>query len=151
ISGTPTTDVGSPFNFSVTVKDNVGSTSAAKPLSIAILPAPPPAGPSITTSSLPDGQAGTPYPYTILAASGGTPPYGNWAVSTGALPPGLLLNALTSTISGTPTTAAGSPFNFSVTVKDSVGSTSAAKPLSIAILAAAPPGAPSITTSSLPG
>src|SRR5205085_74119 len=108
---------------------------------------PPPNPPSITTSSLPGGQAGTSYSTTTLAASGGTAPYSNWVVSSGALPPGLALNLSSGTISGTPTTDTGSPFNFSVTVKDNVGSTSAAKPLSITILPAPPPAGPSIVTS----
>src|SRR5207253_194337 len=110
ISGTPTTDTGSPFNFSVTVMDSAGNTSAAKPLSITILTTSPPAGPSITTSSLPGGQAAPPSS-TTLAASGGTPPYNNWLVSSGALPPGLTLNSSSGIISGTPTTDIGSPFN----------------------------------------
>ena len=63
----------------------------------------PPTMLSITTTSLPSGQFGTPYSAT-LAASGGTPPY-RWSVSSGALAPGLTLAAATGIISGTPTTA----------------------------------------------
>ena len=51
----------------------------------------------------------------------------------GALPPGLTLNAASGVISGTPTTATGSPFGFSVTVSDSAKNTSAPQALSIAI------------------
>ena len=57
----------------------------------------------VTTTSLPSGQVGTAYS-TMLAATGGTPPY-RWSVSSGALPPGLMLAASTGVISGTPTTA----------------------------------------------
>jgi uncharacterized protein (TIGR03437 family) len=88
--------------------------------------------PSITTSSLPGGTVGVAYSQT-LSASGGTPPYSNWTVSTGSLPPGLVLNAASGLISGTPSSATGSPFNFSVTVKDSVGNTSAAAQFQLTI------------------
>ena len=128
ISGTPTNAAGSPFNFSVTVKDAFGATSVSQALSIAVL-----AQVSVTTAAVPGGQVGAAYS-TTLGAGGGTAPYSNWTVSAGALPPGLSLNAATGVINGTPTSAAGSPFGFSVTVRDAVGVTSAAQVLSIAIL-----------------
>jgi hypothetical protein len=52
-----------------------------------------------------------------LAATGGTPPYVNWTLSSGALPSGLTLNSSTGAITGTPT--APGTFNFSVDVTDS--------------------------------
>ena len=58
---------------------------------------------NITISSLPVGQVGTPY-NAMLTATGGTAPY-SWAISNGALPSGLSLNAATGSITGTPTTA----------------------------------------------
>src|ERR1035438_3794837 len=94
--------------------------------------------PFITTTSLPGGTAGAFYSQT-LAATSGVSPYKNWTVVSGSLPPGLTLNAATGNISGTPTTAAGSPFSFSVTVQDNVNNTSPAQSLSIAIIAAATP------------
>ncbi|MFN7975586.1 MAG: putative Ig domain-containing protein [Acidobacteriota bacterium] len=57
---------------------------------------------TITPASLPNGIVGTPYSQT-LTASGGAAPYA-WAITVGALPPGLALNAGTGVISGTPTT-----------------------------------------------
>ena len=125
ISGTPTT--AGPSSFSVTVKDNAGNTSPAQPLTITIV-----SPPVITTNSLPGGTINVTYSQT-LTASGGTPPYSNWVVTSGSLPPGLTLNASSGTISGTPTTATGSPFSFSVTVTDSASLTSAPKALSIVI------------------
>jgi subtilisin family serine protease len=73
--------------------------------------APPPL--AITTTSLPDGVAGSPYSAT-LAATGGTPPYG-WAVTTGTLPPGITLAPATGALSGTPTATGSSGFVVQVT------------------------------------
>ncbi|MHC4714186.1 MAG: putative Ig domain-containing protein, partial [Planctomycetota bacterium] len=69
----------------------------------------------ITTSSLPDGDAGVSYSQT-LAATGGIQPY-TWSVISGALPSGLSLNSSTGEISGTPDT--GETANFTVQVTDS--------------------------------
>jgi hypothetical protein len=76
-----------------------------------------PAIPSLTTTSVPDGQIGTPYPATTLLAAGGAGgPYSITQVS-GALPAGLFYSAASSTLSGTP--AAGTtgvyPLGFRVT------------------------------------
>ena len=76
--------------------------------------APPPAGLTITTSALPNGQVGKAYS-AMLAASGGTGPM-NWALTSGTLPAGLALNAQSGAISGTPSaTAAAVPLTFTVT------------------------------------
>jgi hypothetical protein len=95
--------------------------------------------PYITTSYLPDGTTGSTYSAT-LAVVGGTPPYSNWTVGAGSLPPGLTLNGSTGTISGTP--SASAVFNFWVTVQDSGGGISPAVPLSITT------SVPTITTTS---
>jgi len=87
---------------------------------------------AITTSSLPNGTAGTAYSAT-LNASGGTPPY-TWTES-GALPAGLTLSS-TGTISGTPTTSGTSSFVVQVTDSNSATAT---KGLSIAMSSAGPP------------
>ena len=72
--------------------------------------------PSITVNppSLPNGALGNPYSQTV-SASGGSTPY-TFAISSGSLPSGLILNPATGMISGTPN-AAGT-FTFTVTATD---------------------------------
>ncbi len=132
ISGTPTAYGTS--NFTVQVKDSKNVTATAN-LSIKINPAPL----SVTTSSLPNAVANSAYPATNLAATGGATPY-TWSVTVGTLPAGLVLSSA-GQITGTPTTAGTS--NFTVQVKDSLGTTAPAN-LGITIIPVL-----SITTSSL--
>ena len=66
---------------------------------------------TISTASLPDGDAGTNYSQT-LGSGGGTGTY-TWSVSSGTLPTGLTLAG--NTVSGMPTTAGLSNPTFSVT------------------------------------
>ena len=108
ISGTPSTAGTS--NFTLQVSDTSGAKTSG-PFSITVGP-----GVTITTSSLPNGIAGTAYSQT-LAASGGTVPY-TWSVGAGTLPSGLSLSA-SGTISGTPSAAANA--TFTVQVADSLG------------------------------
>ena len=72
--------------------------------------------PSITVNplTLPNGVLGSPYSQTV-SASGGSTPY-TFAISSGSLPSGLILNPATGMISGTPN-AAGT-FTFTVTATD---------------------------------
>jgi large repetitive protein len=114
IAGTPTT-VGN-FNFTITATDANGCpgtrayaiviAAAACPV-ITVNPAPP----------LPNGVVGTPYNQTV-SAIGGLAPY-TFSVTAGALPNGLLLNAGTGAITGTPTTVGN--FNFTITATDANG------------------------------
>jgi len=67
--------------------------------------------PTITTTSLPDGNVGTSYSQT-LAATGDTPI--TWSLAGGTLPAGLTLSAA-GVISGTPTTTGTSTFTVMAT------------------------------------
>src|SRR6185369_11025137 len=62
------------------------------------------------------GSVGTPYSSTI-AVTNGTPPY-TFALLSGALPDGLVLDTSTGEISGTPTTAGAFSFVIEVTDAD---------------------------------
>ncbi|MBA5866063.1 MAG: hypothetical protein GDA67_05120 [Nitrospira sp. CR1.3] len=138
ITGTPST--AGTFTPTFRVQD-VGSPqqSNQKPLSITINL---PAAPNITTTSLPNGSFNNSYNQT-LQVTGGIAPL-TWGVITGALPPGLGLNASTGQISGTATQTG--TFNFTVQVTDVIPQ-SDSQALSITITAPSPP---QITTSSLP-
>jgi uncharacterized repeat protein (TIGR02543 family) len=68
----------------------------------------------ITTQTLPNGS--TTAAYTASVAANGIAPY-TFAVTSGTLPPGTSLNALTGVISGTPTTAG--TYSFTVETTDS--------------------------------
>jgi Putative Ig domain len=113
INGTPTT-AGS-YVFTVQVSDSQNpSATDTKQLSITINPAQV-APLNITTTSLPSGRRFVAYSQTLIATAG-TRPY-SWSLSSGALPPGLGLNAVTGVISGTPTTKGR--WTFTVRVRDS--------------------------------
>ena len=68
----------------------------------------------IATVNMPDGVEETAYNATILA-SGGTPPY-TWSIAKGKLPDGLMLDAASGVIWGTPTKKANR--NFTIQVSD---------------------------------
>jgi hypothetical protein len=112
ISGTPTpTGVGTP-TITYQVTDSSSRTATAN-LVLTINPAP--SSLTITTASLPSGVVGVAYTTTTLAATGGSGTY-TWSVT--GLPPGLTFNATNLQITGTPNTAAGSPYGVSVSVTD---------------------------------
>ncbi|HXM98089.1 MAG TPA: Ig domain-containing protein, partial [Candidatus Dormibacteraeota bacterium] len=141
ISGTPTTAGTS----SVTVQATDSGTpqqTPTKQFNIIINPA----LAITTTSPMPSGTVGTAYNQTLMTNGGGVAPI-TWSVTAGALPGGLTLNATTGVISGTPTTATGSPFSFTVQAADSgAPQQTSTKALSISI------GTSSLTvaTTSLP-
>jgi len=116
LGGTPTSPLTA--NFTVQVVD--ASTSvASKAFTLTIN-----AGTLaiLTPSPLADGVVGSSYS-TVLQASGGVLPYA-WAVSSGALPAGLALDAATGIVSGTPTAQGAASFTIQVT--DAASSTASA-------------------------
>lgn len=104
---------------------------------------------TIITTSLPNGSETVVYTTTTITATstGTTGPTYTWSVSAGTIPPGLVLDTaatgLSTTISGTPTTAG--TYNFTVQITD--GTNSDTQDYTVDISAA---GALVITTSSLP-
>ena len=101
--------------FTVRARDGAGKT-ATKTFTLTVDPA---SALVITngTDRLADGTMGVPYE-TGLLPLGGVPPW-QWSFVTGALPPGLLVQASPGRVKGTPT-AAGS-FTFTVRLDDSAG------------------------------
>jgi Putative Ig domain/Right handed beta helix region len=99
--------------------------------------------PCISTTSVGNGTVGATYSQHLDATV--TSPPGTWAVSGGALPPGLVL-ATGGTISGTPT-AAGT-FTFAATVTDADGVASS-RSFTIVVAAASTPS-PSLPASAEP-
>lgn len=126
ISGTPSAS--GTFSFTVRVTD-AAAASVTKSLSITVTTGTPAL--SITTSSLPGGQAGSAYSQT-LAATGGSPPY-TWSYN-GSLPPGITVTS-GGVVSGTPTTAGN--YSFTVLAVDTRSAT-ATRALSVTIAAPAP-------------
>jgi hypothetical protein len=109
IAGVPTT-VGT-YRFQVRVDDNGGQV-AVKNFDITIDPQ----ALSITNNAaLPRGRVGADY-LVQLNAAGGILPYGNWRVTEGLLPPGIVLQNITGQLTGRPT-AFGS-FAFTARVDD---------------------------------
>lgn len=108
ITGTPT--VAGSFTFTISATD-ANNCPGSRQYTIVI------AGvcPVVTVNplTLPNGALQTPYNQTI-SATGGTAPY-TLALTQGTLPNGLLFNAATGTITGTPTTAGSFTFTISAT------------------------------------
>jgi hypothetical protein len=100
---------------------------------------------TITTPALANGAVGVAYSQQ-LTATGGTGGL-TWQVTTGTLPAGLTLNALTGLISGTPTAAAaGVPLTFKVSDSSSPALSATAN-FTMTITGGS--GGPTITTASL--
>src|SRR5882672_533931 len=133
ISGTPAGPNGT-VNFTVKVTDSSTMTpmTATQALSIVInLPAPP----TITTTTLPPGVAGTAYSQMVAATGFGTLTF---TTSAGAVPSGLTLSSA-GLISGTPD-APNVTSNFTVMVTDSSNpAQTATQALSILINLPPPP------------
>ena len=86
-------------------------------------------GPALLLPAPPGGEVNVAYT-DQLTVTGGTSPF-TWSVASGTLPPGLVLNASTGLLSGTPTTAG--TYSFTVKVTDSSGLSDTA-PLTVTII-----------------
>jgi hypothetical protein len=128
IQGTPA--AAGTFLLDLRVQDG-GGQLAQRALTLSV----PAASVEIITTALPSGSVGAPYSQT-LAANGGGGAERVWSLASGALPPGLTLQAQTGTISGTPTTAGSQAF----TVRVVAGGESDEQSLSIEVQA--PAGGP---------
>jgi hypothetical protein len=124
VSGTPTA-LGT-FSFTVQVKDSFTpqqiATSTLITMKVVNL--------KINTAFLPNAINAQPGYVATLSSFGGTAPL-TWSVITGSLPVGLVLNASTGVISGTPTTTG--PASFTLKLADSTGASISAN-LSINVL-----------------
>ncbi|HZL55724.1 MAG TPA: putative Ig domain-containing protein, partial [Bryobacteraceae bacterium] len=146
LSGTPTTaDLGTqPFSIQVT---DASGTTVSKQFSVSVQST---QSLTLTTVSFPGGVVGIPYSLQ-LTGTGGTPPY-SWAVLPaivtfpvpGQVAPGVMLNASTGIVSGSPTVAGST--SFTITLTDSANG-SASKPYTLNVT---PGGALGIMTTSLP-
>jgi hypothetical protein len=92
--------------------------------------APPPTPPKLTLGpeAAATGTTGTPYSLQMTAS---VPDAKTWSISSGALPPGLAIDASTGLISGTPTTAG--TYDFTVYAKVNADSRSDTKALGIVV------------------
>ncbi|MGY4882085.1 autotransporter domain-containing protein [Xanthomonas citri pv. eucalyptorum] len=115
LSGTATVE--GTFNFTVQATD-ANSFTGTQAYSLTV------AGPNLVlpASALPAGTAGQAYAAAITPATGGTAPY-SYSVTAGALPGGVVLDAATGGLSGTPTVSG--TFTFTLTVTDSTPSPAA--------------------------
>ncbi len=129
ITGTPTT--GGTFIFTIQAENTAGSDT--QELSITVE-----AAPEITTTSLPSGTVGVSYSTGIETEGTSTA----FTVTTGTLPAGLSLDAVTGVVSGTP--AAAGTYSFTIKAENNIGSDT--QELSITVKKAEP----AITTNSLP-
>ncbi|MCX2453228.1 putative Ig domain-containing protein [Pedobacter sp. PLR] len=107
ITGTPTANATTDYNFSIIAKDGKGciATTAFNLKLTAAL--------TLPSATLPNGTVSVLYPNQLLpVATGGTGPYTYVATNT---PPGLTFNDTTPGISGTPTQAGTYPVQVAVT------------------------------------
>ncbi len=113
--------------------------------------------PYVVPATLSGGKAGNSYNFTF-SAIGGNPATQTWSVSSGALPPGLVLNTSTGAISGLINSSAAGSYSFNITARDtSSGYSSAAQVFSITVTnfmvgleGGSPPAPVATTVTSLP-
>ncbi len=125
ISGTPA--VFGNFLFRVKVTDSLGAMAFGD-ISLTIIPDVEPLR-VLSRGDLTEGMTGVAYEHQLLFI-GGQPPR-TWSLGTGAMPPGLALNAQTGAITGAPTNVG--TFNFTVRLTDSTQTTVTSDPLRITV------------------
>jgi hypothetical protein len=146
ITGTPAQSSIGTASAAIKVTDSTtpSSQSATSNLSITISPAPL----AVTTTSLPGGVAGSPYPSTTLQAAGGVSPY-TWALASGSnLPAGLSLSPA-GAISGTPAAASSGSYPLSFVVTDSFTTPETAQAALTLIISAGSSGGLTLTPATL--
>jgi uncharacterized protein YhjY with autotransporter beta-barrel domain len=117
ISGTPTQSGTFPVTVSATNPAGTGTKGVTITIAAGV--------PVITSASSANGQTGQPFSHQITATYSPT----SYAISAGALPPGVTLNTSSGLISGTPTTVG----TFNVTVSATNATGTGTQPLSIGI------------------
>lgn len=133
LTGTPTA-AGS-FTFTVTVTDSAQPPASGSQAFTVTINTP---GPLVLTpgQTPPAGIHGTPYSFQFGETGGLLP--ATFAVTQGAVPPGLTLGA-DGSLTGTPTKPSSTPFAFTVTVTDSSTPTPATSSVAYAITINEPP------------
>ena len=112
LTGTPTTE----GSWGFVIRAQNGSTIDSKDI-CALSPPAPEREISVRPARPPSSEVGIRVAKTFTA-TGGSGPY-TWALASGALPPGVVLDPTKGTVAGTPQKAGG--FAFSVTATDSEG------------------------------
>ncbi|HEX7339127.1 MAG TPA: putative Ig domain-containing protein [Rhodanobacteraceae bacterium] len=135
ISGTPTASGSSTFRIqtldsSSGVPIYGGPYAGVKSFTITVQNPPPL---TLGPASLSAAQAGAAYNQTVTA-SGGVAPY-SYAITTGALPAGLTLDASTGAITGTPTAVGTFNFTIQATDSNSTGAVTGAKTYTLTVAA----------------
>ncbi|MFY9840302.1 MAG: G1 family glutamic endopeptidase, partial [Xanthobacteraceae bacterium] len=97
---------------------------------------PPPPGPFITITTLPEAYVNIPYHYTLFASTG---PGSDFLWTSSGLPTWLTLDPNTGLLSGTPPTAGAVSFNVLATQLNEVNERTQLQPLTLSIGTNAPP------------
>ncbi|HVB85752.1 MAG TPA: putative Ig domain-containing protein [Candidatus Dormibacteraeota bacterium] len=110
ITGTPANNTTS-STFTVKVTDSSGTPQNVSSSFTITIPL------KIETSSLPSGAPNVAYSQNV-SVGGGITPY-TWSITSGSLPPPLVINASTGAITGTPSPTDNGNYSFTVQVVDS--------------------------------